>query len=513
MFSFASLPCPETLEFLTRFSRSDDHRVYLVGGAVRDLLLNRSTKDLDFVLEGHVKPFARQLANTFGGDFFMLDNVRDMARVILYPPSSDPVEFDFSPLGSGGLEADLRSRDFTINAMALDMADFQHLIDPLGGAQDLLDKSLHPCSDSAIVNDPVRILRAARLAVGFGLRIDSHILRLLRSSVSQLDKVSVERQRDELFKIFQGSHTGTAIRLLDNIGVITYLLPELDALKGIQQSPPHILNVWEHTIKTLDELEDLLNLNMAGRVDGATENLKLAIVSQEIGRFRQQIIHHFSNKINPNRNLTSLLVFSALYHDTGKPATRQAGIEGRTRFLEHEKKGADLILYRGRALMLNQAEIIRLQTIVMNHMRIHLFAKSNHLPSNKSIYRYFRQTGEAGVEICLLSLANILATYGTSLPVEKLSLEAKICGCLLEAKWEKEDEIVSPKKLIDGFVLQRDFGMTPGPRIRELLEAIKEGQTGGDLNNLKDAYLFIEEWLNDDPCKEERGKVNGQANN
>jgi len=495
---------------LNSLSLLANQRVYLVGGAVRDLLLKQPTKDLDFIYAGQVKPLARHIADAFNGDFFMLNKERDMARVILYPNSSDPVELDFSPLATGGLDADLRSRDFTINAMALDLADFQQVIDPLGGAQDLFEKYLRPCSETAFEMDAVRVLRAVRLAIGLRLKIEPQTLNKLRKAAPLLENGSIERQRDELFKILDGSNPSTAIRLLDQLGVISHLLPELDALKGVQQSSPHTLNIWDHTLSTLNELSDLLDLILIGHLKGAAENLKLAIVSQQLVQFRQHFLHHFSRKINPSRSIKALLLFSALYHDVGKPETKEVDLGERTRFIGHEKLGGEIVNRRSRALVLNQAEMVHLQLIIINHMRIHDLAKTPGIPSNKAIYRFFRHTGEVGVEVCLLSLADVLATYGTTDPIEKLTIEAEICHCLLKAKWEMADEAVTPQRLINGDDLQKVFGMKPGPKMGELLEAVMEAQVAGEFIDRNEAFLFIEKWLIGNNCLENIGGDDGR---
>jgi poly(A) polymerase len=160
---------PGSFQLICRLSRGQQN-VYLVGGAVRDLLAGRRTHDLDFAVSGDVRPLARQAADLLNGAFYMLDEERNTARVI-FQEDDQRSRMDFAALRSNNLHSDLEGRDFTINAMALDLANPETLLDPLHGAQDLLHKILRICNPHSIEDDPVRILRAVRLSLDFGLRI------------------------------------------------------------------------------------------------------------------------------------------------------------------------------------------------------------------------------------------------------------------------------------------------------------------------------------------------------
>ncbi|MBA4380544.1 MAG: hypothetical protein C0393_07725, partial [Anaerolinea sp.] len=174
---------PPLLDTL-RAALPEDKVVYLVGGAVRDVLLGRATHrvgaahDLDFAMSGDAIKTARRVANSLKADFYPLDPERDTGRVIVTAEDGTRTVIDFAAFrgpdpstGSGqDLESDLRGRDFTLNAMAVDVRTLA-LYDPLGGALDLREKRLRLCSLSAIEDDPLRILRAIRLAAAFGFRI------------------------------------------------------------------------------------------------------------------------------------------------------------------------------------------------------------------------------------------------------------------------------------------------------------------------------------------------------
>ncbi len=469
--------------------------VYLVGGAVRDILVGREPHDLDFLLMGDVMALSRRAADVLGGAFFPLDKERCFARVILTTPENAQFILDFAPIKDGSLEADLRSRDFTVNAIVIDLRHPQVLIDPLRGAADLHAKRLLPCSQTSLSDDPVRVLRAIRIAVSFSLKIVPEMLPLLRNAAPLLPVVSLERIRDEVFKMLGGPNPATALRLLEALGALPYVFPELVTLKGVDQSPPHQLDVWNHTLDTMAKLEMVLNILEREYDPDRSANLMLGLAVLRLGRFRQKVSDHLETHFTPDRSLRPLLFLAALYHDSAKPGTRQEDDRGRIRFLQHDQRGAELAHQRGTNLRLSSDEITRLEMIVRGHMRPLLLAQAADQPTPRAIYRYFRDLGPSGIDICLLSLADTLATYGTSLPQETWTRLLDVVGSLWEAYWEKPEEKISPAPLIDGHEVMSRFDLQPGPKIGELLEALREAQAIGQVTSLEEALIFIGQLL------------------
>ena len=464
---------------------------YLVGGAVRDLLLNRVSHDLDFVTPKDAIAISRSVANSLRGGFFTLDPERETGRVILTTEENQRYYLDFASFRGPDLESDLRGRDFTINAMALDVREPEALIDPLGGAKDLHARRLRPCSPSSFEDDPLRILRCVRQAFELELRIMSETRRLLGSALPGLSKVSPERLRDELFRILEARKPVAALRSLDILGALPYILPELEALKGVTQPVPHIDDVWMHTFNVTQKLADLLDLLQPEYDGDSAANWIMGLVSLRIGRYREQLKAHLTEALNPDRSLRGLLLLAALYHDVGKPATRRIEEDGRLRFLEHEQLGAQMVHQRGVQLHLSNSEIERLTTIVRQHMRPLLLAHSGALPTRRAIYRFFRATGPAGVDICLLALADTLATYGPGLPQDTWTQHLDVTRTLLEAWWEQPEEKIAPPALLNGRDLIEIFDLAPGPEIGRLLEEIREAQATGEIKERTEALDYV----------------------
>jgi poly(A) polymerase len=471
--------------------------VYLVGGAVRDALLNIEAHDLDFTLPKNAIKTARRVANALKGAFYVMDEEHETGRVVLVGMEGERTILDFTAMIGATLEDDLRNRDFTVNAMAVEVHNPQELLDPLGGLNDLLNKTLRACSPSAFQNDPVRVFRAIRIAAVYHLRMGDDTRAWLKAAVPGLPSVSIERIRDELFKILDGPNPAASIRALDVLGALDHPLPELSHLKGVTQSKVHTGDAWAHTLHALQHLETVLGLLDKAYVhdDEAGGNIASGIISGGLGRFREQITGHLETPLTVERSLRSLLFFAALYHDVAKPQTRQVDEDGRVRFPDHEEMGAGVAVQRAAALRLSNAEVERLKAIIRHHKRPWNLAKAETPPSRRDIYRFFRDTRPAGVDICLLDIADILAIYAPTALQDALPRHLEVVRPLLEAYWEHHDEIVSPPPFLDGDELMKALKLRSGPRVGELLEAIREAQAVGEIKSKEEAIKFAKELL------------------
>ncbi len=477
-----------------------DQEIYLVGGSVRDLLLGRLAPDLDFAVPAPGIPLARSVANALRGDFLILDEERHTARVIVNDENGRRTFLDFAAYRGPNLEADLRGRDFTINAMACDLQG-EKIIDPLGGGADLRAKRLRACAPTAFQDDPIRILRAVRLAAMLNFQIDPQTRTWMKESAALLERASAERLRDELFKILSGPKPDLALRALALLGTLPYFLPELPALKGVEQPAPHVYDVWTHTLALLRHLEAILATLAVVPDEEGGGDLFTGLFSLHLGRYREPFARHFAQGFTPDRSLRALLFFAALYHDVAKPLTRSLDENGRIRFWGHDEQGAEISAERARALHLSNDEIQRIQVIVKNHMRFHFFTSrmegEGKLPSRKAIYRFFRDSGEAGVDLILLGLADLRATYDTTLTQQTWSAALAVARLLLENYWERPAEVVAPPRLLDGHVVMKEFGLPAGPLVGLLLEAIREEQAAGKVTSREEALQFARQWLAD----------------
>ena len=463
-----------------------DQEIYLVGGAVRDMLLGRSVKDFDFLVSENAIQLGRRVANALGTGFYPLDVARDFGRVLI-EEGNDRLILDFIRFQGNDIDEDLAARDLTINAIAIDLRRPDALLDPCGGAGDLLAKRVKACSPTSFSSDPVRIIRAVRMAAAFGMRIEAETRALMKAAVSGLPAVSPERLRDELFKLLAAPKPGTSIRALDLLGALEMIFPEIKPLRKLEQPSPHAFDVWNHILQVLKRLDQ--NMELLGDGVGAegAGDMQSGLIVQKLGRYRKQFKEHLSVELVPDHSRLALLYFAALLHDAGKASTQSRDETGRIHFYDHENLGAAMAAERGRALHLSNDEIDVLETIVRHHGRPYLLTKEGGLPSRGAIYRFFRDTGSNGIEICLLSLADFMGKFDAQVPQDELGNHLDALRALLEAYFEHANEQVSPPALVNGEDLMRELGLQPGPRIGELLEAVREAQAAGEVGNKVEA--------------------------
>jgi poly(A) polymerase len=340
-------------------------------------------------------------------------------------------------------------------------------------------------------------LRAVRQAAAFGYTIDKTTREWMKQASGQVGRVSVERLRDEIFKILNGPKAGASIRALDMLGALSHLTPELLKMKGVEQSPPHVYDVWTHTLAVLDQLDQLIASLRIGYSAESTNDMYTGLLSVRLGRYREQLANHFSSPLNIDRPHRSLLFFAGLYHDVCKPDTKTIEETGRIRFFDHDVQGADVVAARARAFNLSSDEVERLYIIVHHHMRFHNFASrlehEKQTPSRKAIYRFFRDSGSAGIDLILLALADVRGTQATELTTDTWTAYLDVARLLLENYWEKPEEVVAPPRLLNGNDLIKELGLKPGPVIGQLLESIRENQAAGKIETREQALTFARE--------------------
>lgn len=476
----------------------DSQEFYLVGGAVRDALLDNITHDLDFILPEKVQGYSRKIADSLDAAYYPLDGERNSARVVYQSRGGFRKYLDFTIRRGATIDDDLKARDFTINAMAFPLRGEMELIDPLGGASDLYNRVLRQCSPSAFADDPIRIIRAVRQSVAFQLRIETQTKKKLTETINRLPDVSPERVRDEIFRILDVNNPGGALNTMQFLGILEYILPELPPLLDISQSPPHYFNALDHSIQTVNKLAEIIELLTTDHPDDMSVNWASRFSSTVLGRFRKNIKGFLSEHSNPERSHRSLILFTALYHDVGKNHTQLMSEAGKSQFLNHEGVGAEISRKRAVELKLSNTEIQQVSTIVKNHTRPIQLTQSGALPSRRAVYRFFRDCDKNGVDICLLSLADFLAIYGPSLEKDNWIDHVNTIHYLLEAWWRKKTEWISPQRIVSGNDLINKFNLSSGPVIGKLLSEIKERQAIGEITNQDEAYEFTRNWLAND---------------
>ncbi len=477
---------PELLRRLRTIFNPNDHPVYLVGGAVRDIFCGRSIKDLDFVVPEEAIALAFQVADRLGVPAYVLDRQRDSGRVVL---EGNANYLDFTSYRGPDLESDLRDRDFTINAMALPITanSADALIDPCGGLTDLNLRNINQTHQSAITSDPVRALRAIRLALELDFTISAGTSAAISNAVPLLPNSSVERLRDELLKMFSWSRPDLALQFLERSGLLIVLLPEIASLKDVKQSAPHHENVLAHTQSTLRHLIKVENILIT--VDEMSDP-RLAQASTLLSGQSSHLSSHLSRPVQGGMDGRLLLRLSALFHDVGKAETRVVEADDRVRFFNHDQIGSKLTFEAFNRLKMSKEAAKHVSTTVAGHMRPLLLAREPRL-TNRAIYRFYRDLGSSGLDCCLHSLADHLAIYPE--PSADQHWEALLAAVdrLINYYFRRFEDSIRPKPLLNGNDLINLFKINPGPQIGHLLGMLEEAQATGDVVTRLEAINLV----------------------
>jgi poly(A) polymerase len=450
---------------LARRALGDDAEAWVVGGAVRAAALQRQVDDLDLAIAGGEDAAARDLAREVGGHAFPLSDEFGTWRVV--DREHSPIA-DVTRLRGGSIEADLAARDFTVGAVAVPLGGGPAL-DPHEGLSDLEQGVLRAVSARAFADDPLRLLRAARLGAELGLEPEPGTIELARAEASRAAEPAGERQFAELRRIVAGPDPLRGLELLDELGITAGVLPELQALKGVEQGPNHHLDVHGHTIEVLRQLLDVERdlEQFAGEHAAGVRELLAEPLSDELTR-------------------GGALRFGALVHDMGKPQTRKQQGTFVT-FMGHDKAGAELVA--GMCWRLHTSRTLRrhLQGLTLHHLRLGFMVHERPL-GGRQIHDYLRATEPVSADVTLLTVADRLSARGEGsvasgeMVEAHLELAREMLGPALE--WHRRGP---PRPLIDGDLLGAELGIEPGPQIGRLLAEIEAAQYAGEVSTPAEA--------------------------
>lgn len=501
-------PKRPAIRALVRAFQQQTSPLYVVGGVVRDYLLDQraETTDIDLVVEHSALPTARRVADRLGWAFYPLDAERDVARLVFTASGERPLVCDVASVRGGSLEADLLLRDFTVNALAIVLEPGgQRLVDVCGGLRDLERRLLRRVTAASFADDPARLLRAVRFVHQLRFTLEEETLIQVKRMSTTVKLASAERVRDELWKILATATPAAALDDLNSLGLMPHVLPEVRLLVGVKQSPPHDLDVYGHTLRVVGyaaQLRDWLREPAGGVPDtGAGWQERLA-------PWRSRLRQHFAQPLAGGRTRAEWLVWHALLHDIGKPNARtvERQTEGnvRVRFIGHEQVSAELLAHRLHQLRFGRQEIDLAVAVAAGHMRPHqLHAAFTGEPiSRRAAYRYFRDVGGrqfsqlAGVDTLLVALADQLGIYPDRPPAWEAYL-THVEQLLAYAFSSDGLETTQQRPILDGDTLMQRLHLAPGRQVGEILEHVLEAQAAGEVSNLDDALAVARRWLDE----------------
>jgi poly(A) polymerase len=463
------------VKYFTQLIPLTSQKIYIVGGSVRDLLIGKQDiKDIDLVMPSGSENIAREFAAKINGSFFFLDEGRKITRVVKRT-DGEFIQFDFTNFEGPDLTADLTRRDFTINAMAFDLREFMRsnsldgLIDLYDGKQDVKNKLIRVVKAEVLDEDPLRLLRAVRFEATLGFTIESATAERIRDRSRLITKPSPERLRDELFLILTERNAENHLHLMDSLGILSPLLPELEPLRGFAPGRYHIHDVLTHSIKTAGYLDSVLD-------DLPKMSPELAV----------SVLAHLEKSLEHLVPRKAALRFACLLHDMAKPETF-TNADGHIRFHGHDNLGAEKAALVCRRFRLSRDTEKTITTVIKQHMRLFNLSTTGG-PSKNAMYRYCRDLGDALPESLILAQADARATSEIMLK-EKFTDTEKPMAVVLDYYYSKFLK-VEARPLVTGQDLI-DRGLEPGPQFREILEEIKERQAEGALKDREEALAYL----------------------
>ncbi len=469
------------VEQLQDLLRREPAEVHFVGGCVRDLLMGRPLHDLDLVVAGDAVALARATARAFRAAFVLLDEENGVARVVLRGREGRPDStIDFARMRGADLRADLAARDLTINAMAMTPAPFRRslegsadrpeVVDPFAGQQDLAAGLLRAVSEQVLHDDPLRAMRAVRFAAELGFAIEERTAGWIRGAAGLLGGVSWERIRDELARLLSCRHAAPYLPLLDGLGLLPHVLPEVEAARG----SPGLERLWE-TVCCLEWLAAALadrpppnrgeNL-WQPRARQAHPGLALGLP------YSDQLLRYLEERLAGERSRLVLLKLAALLRGGQVPAPERALVGRRV----------------AQRLRLSSREALALD--IAAGWTDDPPGGTVGGPLRRAVYRFYRDAGETASGILLLALAEGLAEAGPGLDPQAWAGQVARAGQVLALRYERPAEVISPPRLLHGGDLMRLLGLGPGPLIGQLLEDVREAQAGGDVRTREEALAW-----------------------
>ncbi|MCW2922315.1 MAG: polynucleotide adenylyltransferase/metal dependent phosphohydrolase [Thermoleophilia bacterium] len=463
---------------LTELLGDDAASTWLVGGVVRDALLGRPLLDVDLATGADPERVARRIAKVAGGTAFPLGErpggERGLWRVATTTASGDDVQYDVCALRGGAIETDVAERDFAANALALPIAgDGVQVVDLHGGLEDIEHKRLRMVSSAALDDDPLRMLRAARIAHLLDWRIDDATVAAIRERSARAIEPAGERTFHELGLLLLHPEARRGWRLLETLGLDAVLLPELDACRDMRQSRFHHLDVHDHTLAVLDNCEDIVEATDFWLPLPAEPGLVRTPWSED-----QRLV----------------ILLAALAHDLGKPATRTEREDGRVGFVGHDDVGRTIVDTLAERWKWSTHMRRSVGQLVGTHLALGFLLHTDR--SLRERWRLRRHFGDVVPEAVVLSVGDRLATSGLDDRRRWVRAHMDLAREVWTDHWREVRDGI-PEPLLDGTEIAAAAGIEPGPQLGELVTALAEAQAVREVATRDAASEFIRAFVAD----------------
>ena len=444
-----NLPQPQLIDQLHVFAEEQGVQLYLVGGSVRALLLNQPATDLDFVLADNALAFAKAFADKIGEAFVKLEEQPPTARIVI---RETRFTLDFVGFRAETLKADLRLRDLTINAMALDLSSLLtkpdvNLIDPCDGFSDLKGRTLRFPSEGVVIDDPLRLLRVYRFSAQLGFEIPESAINLIRRYRNRLPQVSSERIRDELIKILNVKNAGTYLRRMDETRLLSEIIPEIEKVRGSYQ------DALDRRLRALDMFE-------------------AKPIPDTLQSYRPQIEAYLNKQLTHDLCRRQIVKLALLLRDSGTETAVQI-----TNRLRLGRKAAQMM-----------------RCLVENRLYLMDSMDRDQIPRSSMTY-FLRDTRDDWLGVLLISYANIRSSGKTIHQTDAPPIVEAALKQIADFYYNKFALIMEHGRLITGDDILETFGTISGIEIGRILQHIEDLQFEGEIETPEEALEAARRFL------------------
>lgn len=443
---------------------------WLVGGTVRDREIGRPAFDADVVVDDDPRQVAGAVASRLGLPWFALSQEWGAYRVV-----GSPGHLDVAAVRGGGVAADLALRDFTLNAMALPLSG-GGLVDPFGGRRDVQHRRLVAVGPRIFADDPLRLMRAVRLAHTLDLTIDPALSDLARSEAGRLPDAAAERVLSEIVLTLDVGRSAAAVGRWADLGLLDVLFPEVTALHGVGQSPFHHLDVYGHTLAAMEQLDEVLAAPGA-YFEGSAELLAERLARPVDGVMPRPVA----------------LRLGALLHDVAKPQTKAFDDQGRIMFWGHTEMGGAVAAGICARLRCPVASTSLVRRVVERHLAVGFLQHEAPVPARAAV-SYLWDAAPWEPEVIMVSVADRLATRGVRTEARHLARHLAVANELMD-RWRERTMDGIPRPPVTGDDLMVGLGLEPGPLLGKVLREVRLASEAGEIGDRDAALAAAETYL------------------
>ncbi len=448
---------------LHKIAKDENAELFLVGGAVRDYIMGREVRDYDFVIFGNIDKITEKFSDSMDCKCIKYNKKLKTYRIFCKLKNIDVTE----PRGET-IDYDLALRDFSINSMAYDLSA-NKIIDPQGGIKDIEKKIIRANYARSFLDDPVRILRAFRLAALFRFDMEPKTITQAKQYTDMLKKVSKERIVEELKRFFALNRTFTYILIMDKVGVIDSIFEDLMMTNGCIQSEHHLFDVKTHSLSVYNFIE--WSYNRLERILGKC--------------YKKYLIHIIEN----GTNIITAMKLAALFHDSGKPYSKIIDGAGHAHFPNHELKSLDIFNKYAKKYPFGKRICKLTRFFIVKHVEPAYFYSL----WKKSLYKddipadFFMEYGDHGVDLLFFALADTLAKGKISADNREYYIEfLKEMTCYY---YNHLKVLIERKSIINGNDLIEHFNIS-GYELRKILKTVKKAEILGNIHTKQEALDF-----------------------